>query len=195
MKTIILASTSPRRSEILTNLEIPFITITPPFDEVTPQKMSTIDIPEYFATQKALSVLELIPAQYKDSIIIGVDTIVVCNDIIYGKPKNKKEAKQTLEALSGKEHTIISGIAAYNQKTQKMISKTSINTICVATLSETDIDWYLSKNEWTDAAGSYKIQGLFQRYIISLNGSFSSVKGLPIFEFYDILKKHGYTVV
>ena len=195
METIILASTSPRRCEILTNLEIPFIRITPIFDEIIPPLMDINDIPEYFATEKALSVIPLIQNPHKESIIIGVDTIVVCNDVIYGKPKNEEEAKQTLEALSGKEHTIISGIAAYNQKTEKMISKTSINKIHVATLNKTDIDWYLSKNEWTDAAGSYKIQGLFQRYIISLNGSFSSVKGLPIFELYDILEKHGYTFV
>ena len=192
METIILASTSPRRSEILTNLGIPFITIAPPFAEIIPHKMKTKDIPAYFAMEKARSVISVMQEQHKESIILGVDTIVVCNNIMYGKPKDCKDAENTLKMLSGKKHTIITGIAAFNQKTQTMISATSINTIKVAQLTQKDIDWYLSKDEWCDAAGSYKIQGLFQRYIIELNGSFSSVMGLPIFELYDILIKHKY---
>lgn len=192
MNKILLASTSPRRSEILTNLNIPFTTISPIFEEIIPPNRETIDIPEYFAREKALSVLPIIQQEHKNNIILGVDTMVVCDNIIYGKPKNIEEARNTLTMISGKKHTIISGIAAYNQLTKKMISKTSINSIKIAKLTEDDIQWYLSKNEWIDAAGSYKIQGLFQRYIIELNGSFSSVMGLPIFELYDILKMHGW---
>ncbi len=192
MNKILLASTSPRRSEILTNLNIPFTTISPMFEEIIPPNRETIDIPEYFAREKALSVLPIIQQEHKNNIILGVDTMVVCDNIIYGKPKNIEEARNTLTMISGKKHTIISGIAAYNQLTKKMISKTSINSIKIAKLTEDDIQWYLSKNEWIDAAGSYKIQGLFQRYIIELNGSFSSVMGLPIFELYDILKMHGW---
>ncbi len=192
MNKILLASTSPRRSEILTNLNIPFTTISPIFEEIIPPNRETLDIPEYFAREKALSVLPIIQQEHKNSIILGVDTMVVCDNIIYGKPKNIEEARNTLTMISGKKHTIISGIAAYNQLTKKMISKTSINSIKIAKLTEDDIQWYLSKNEWIDAAGSYKIQGSFQRYIIELNGSFSSVMGLPIFELYDILKMHGW---
>ena len=192
MKKIILASTSPRRREILSNLNIDFTTISPIFEEIIPPKMPIADIPEYFATEKALSVIPLIQNENNNNIILGVDTMVICDNVIYGKPKDIKEARNTLTMISGKKHTIISGIAAYNQITNKMISKTSINSIKVAELTEDDINWYLSKNEWVDAAGSYKIQGLFQRYIIELNGSFSSVMGLPIFELYDILKEHGW---
>ncbi len=192
MEEIILASTSPRRSEILEKLGIPFTTIAPPFEEIIPSNMHINDIPEHFAREKALSVVPLLHENNKNKIILGVDTIVICEGIAYGKPNSIEEAKNTLSHLSGKEHTIISGIAAYNQLTQKMISTASINTINVTMLHENDIDWYISKNEWMDAAGSYKIQGLFQRYIRALNGSFSSVMGLPIFEFYDILNTHGY---
>ncbi len=191
MKKIVLASSSPRRIETLQKLHIPFSQINPPFDEVIPKNMSHSNIPEYFAQKKALSVVSLIEDK-EETLVLGLDTIVVHNNILYGKPKNIAEARNTLKNLSNTHHSVITGIAIYNTKTKKIISKTSVSQIKVKKLTETDINWYLSKNEWQDAAGAYKIQGFFQRYVFSLEGSFSSILGLPIFEFYDIMSSHGY---
>ncbi len=191
MKTIALASSSPRRKKILEDLSIPFIIINPPFDEVIPLDMSYGLIPEYFAREKVLSVVPLL-SDKTITHVIGLDTIVMHNNTIYGKPTDINDARKTLQSLSGTEHSVLTGIAVLNTKTNKIISKTSTNYIKVSEFTDSDIEWYLSKNEWQDAAGAYKIQGCFQRFIYHIEGSFSSVMGLPIFDFYDIMQSQEY---
>ncbi len=191
MKPIILASTSPRRVKILQELSIPFEQVTPFFDEIVPEKCSYNDVPELFAKEKALSVLPHIK-NYDSPFVLGLDTIIVHNNTIFGKPKDSVEAKKILKTLSGAQHSVITGIAIYNRKTELMHTKRVTSLVTIKELTDIDIDWYLQKNEWQDAAGAYKAQGYFQRYILRIEGSFSSILGLPIFEFYDIMQSQGY---
>ena len=204
---IILASTSPRRKEILEQLHIPFFSIAPPCDEKIPA--SNKEIPagitcligikkraEYLAILKALSTAKAIEDGYCDiqkaRLIVAADTLIVFRRKIYEKPKTKEEALSFLSIFSGKTHKVYTGIAVYNRETQTYISCTSVSRVRFARLSEEEKERYIESNEWCDAAGAYKIQGTAQRFIKRIAGSYSSIMGLPIFEFYEILKKSGY---
>ncbi len=190
---IILASTSPRRKELLTTLGISYYEVAPPFDEESATPPCNYSISEYFAKEKALSVVPLINNKYIDAtIILGSDTIIRLDDTILGKPPSKIEAQRYLELLSGKTHIVETSIACYNRNTKTMKTSRTENFVTVKKLSSKNIDWYMSKNEWIDAAGAYKIQGNFQRFISSIKGTQSSVMGLPLFELCDILDSYGF---
>ncbi|MGI5172013.1 septum formation protein Maf [Treponema sp. OMZ 840] len=196
---IILASVSPRRKHILKNLGIPFYTVSPSFEEIFPKGTAARNAAEYFAVQKALSSARFLAqkkgacARYPDArLIAAADTLIVFKNNVYGKPKNKEEARAFLRSFSGKTHKVYSGIAVYNRETQTTISRTCISRVRFAKLCETEIDRYLNLNEWQDAAGAYKIQGFAGTFIEHMDGSYSSIMGLPIFEFYEILKEHNY---
>lgn len=193
MQSIILASSSPRRTDILTSLCIPFHALKPPFEEIVPPGMPVDFVAEYFASQKAESTASMLSDKYKNSnLVVAADTIIIHENHMYGKSKDRNEARYFLQTLSKTTHRVVTGLAVYNRTTAKMLSCTCSSFVTIANLSEENIEWYLDKNEWTDAAGAYKIQGVFQRYISHIKGSYSSILGLPIFEFYGIMEKQGY---
>jgi len=197
---VILASASPRRKEILERLHIPFYSVTPPFDEELPSAMmrgsGTRKATEYLAVQKALSTARTLENTAADMqtvrFIVAADTLIVFRGKIYGKPKNETEARAFLRSFSGKTHTVYSGLAVYNRETQDYFSCTCKSRVTFAKISEQELEHLLGIQEWKDAAGAYKIQGIASCFIKRISGSYSSIMGLPIFEFYEILKKSGY---
>ncbi len=192
MKHIILASTSVRRKELLDRVSIPYYTIEPMFEEKIPADFEN-NISNHFACEKVRSVLHAINENYKDvNFVLGADTLIICDDTIIGKPKNKEEAIRFIKTISGRTHLVETSIALYNKSTEKITSRTTVNQVSVLPLSEDDINWYINKNEWTDAAGAYKIQGAFQRFIHKIEGTQSSIMGLPLSEICDILIEQGY---
>jgi len=112
--------------------------------------------------------------------------------LISCRAQNEKEAFSFLKTFSGKTHSVYSGIAVYNRETQQLLSRTCLSRVSFAPLSDEEIRRYLTRGEWRDAAGAYKIQGGAQCFICRIEGSYSSIVGLPIFEFYEILKEHKY---
>ncbi|WP_455160235.1 Maf family protein [Treponema lecithinolyticum] len=211
MEKLILASTSAQRKNILHSLHIPFYEYTPPFEEIIPPNIKLDDVSKYFAVQKAectaaaltntraltntgsVNVSENTHKKYTDArLIVGADTLIVFDGKAYGKPKDKNEAASFLHSFSGKTHKVISGIAVHNRESGKTLSRSCVSTVSFAVLSGTDIEHYLSLGEWQGAAGAYKIQGFAQCFISHISGSFSSIIGLPIFEFYEIIKQQGY---
>ncbi len=192
MKPIILVSTSPRRKELLDSIRIPYYCIEPLYEEdITSTKQKNIC--EYFARQKLNSVLQSIKLAYDDAeFVLSADTLIIHNKKILGKPKSIEQARSFLESLSGKTHRVHTSLAVYNRKTNTLISKTTTNKVKITSLKKDDIDWYLSTNEWVDAAGAYKIQGSFQRFVPSIEGTQASIMGLPLSTLCAILQSQGY---
>ena len=177
---IILASASPRRKELLTQIGVKF-------DVMVSDKETDIDSTdpikacEKHAMQKALDIEEKAALKYKeDYIIIAADTIVALEDTILGKPKDKEEARLMLERISGKKHKVYTAVCVFNSRLKTHKSFVEETAVEVAELSKEDIDFYLSKDEAYDKAGAYAIQGLFSRYIVGIEGDYYNVMGLPV---------------
>ncbi len=175
-----LASTSPRRCELLGRLGVPFEIIAPSFEE-KPTNLPPQEEALYFAEEKARSVAVLCPA----SLIIGSDTLIDFEGKKLGKPKDATDAKAMLQALSGKSHSVISAVALLDTKTDKMKSVVEQAKVYFKTLNEGQIDDYVATGEPLDKAGAYAIQGMGRSLIAHFEGQLETIIGLPI----HILKK------
>lgn len=157
---IILASTSPRRTQILTIAKINHQVVPSKCEERMDKNLEPYKVVESLSYQKAKDVAK----NYPNNIIIGADTVVVIDNQILGKPKSEKEAIAMLEKLSGKTHEVITGITIIlNDKVKTFHDVTAVE---IAKLSKQDIDKYLKEENVYDKAGSYGIQGAFCKYII-----------------------------
>ena len=186
---IILASKSPRRKEILENLELDFEIITADTNEDSqisdPQKLV-----EELAFRKADAVKNLLISENKyssDLAIIGCDTVVANGDDILGKPKDRKDAGLMLKSLSGKKHRVISGLAIL--KGEKTFVSNEVTEVLFDNLSEEEIENYVKTGESDDKAGGYAVQGLASKFIKGINGCYFNVVGLPVNLFYNALKE------
>lgn len=195
MEPIVLASSSPRRQEILKQLDIPFIINPPNIIEEAPEDMPLEDVPEFLAAKKVEAVVRSIPNDQGIPWVLGADTVIIHNGKIYGKPKSQEEAFDFLNELQGKTHEVVSGIALFNGELHYLSTRTSINKVTFAPMTPEEIEWYVNTGDWHGAAGAYRIQGLASCFISKIEGSESSVMGLPIFELYDILKEQGYSLL
>jgi septum formation protein maf len=177
---IILASASPRRKELLTQIGVKFeIMISDKETDI--DSSNPIKACEKQAMQKALDIEEKAALKYKeDYIIIAADTIVALEDTILGKPKDKEDARLMLEKISGKKHKVYTAVCVFNSRLKTHKSFVEETAVEVAELSKEDIDFYLSKDEAYDKAGAYAIQGLFSRYIVGIEGDYYNVMGLPV---------------
>ena len=191
METIILASGSERREEYFKILGLPFISIPSPAVENYDSHAKPEIAAKELAIRKVKSVVELINDK-SPLWVFGADTIIDFNGEIYGKPKDRSDAERMLFSLQNRVHKVITGIALYNRRKNSIDSRTVTSRVSFAPLSKEEIEWYLSSGEWKDAAGSYRIQGLASCFIKSIKGSYSSIVGLPLREFYVMLKANGY---
>lgn len=195
MEPIILASSSPRRQEILRLLNIPFKTVIPKIDETIPAGMALEAVPEHLAARKVDAVAHLLPVENELPWILGADTLIVAEGRVLGKPADQMEARSFLQLLQGATHKVLTGLALFNGKLLYMDTRTSVTKVTFAPMTETEIDWYIGTGDWHGAAGGYRIQGLASCFIQNIEGTSSSVVGLPIFELYDMLKVQGYSIL
>ncbi len=195
MEPIILASASPRRQEILKLLNIPFKVIIPDIDEVAPEGMLPEKVPEYLAAKKVDAVARSLPTGSELPWILSADTVIILDGKIYGKPESQEDAVEYLKTLQGKTHKAVTGIALYNGNLHYVSTRTSVTKVTFAPMSQEEIDWYIGTGDWHGAAGAYRIQGLASCFIKKIDGTNSSVVGLPIFELYDMLKEQGYSIL
>ena len=189
MDPIILASGSPRRQDFFRLMGLPFTCVPAMIDETPSPGLSPRQAAEELAQRKALAVAERsTPSPW----IFAADTIVVLENEIFGKPADRDDARRMLERLAGRRHEVITAMALYNgrQKTTDCRSKTS--EVVFAPLTGAEIEWYLDTGEWEGAAGAYRLQGLGSCLIESINGSPSGVAGLPLYDFYVMLKDNGF---
>ena len=195
MEPIILASSSPRRQEILKMLKIPYRVIMPNIDETISTMLSHDEIPELLAREKVLAVIRSLPVGQEIPWVLGADTIISFDGKIYGKPENQDQAFEFLKAFQGKTHKVITALVLYNGKTKETTSRVSSTEVTFAPMSDEEIQWYIDTGEWHGAAGGYRIQSLASVFVKELKGSYSGVIGLPIFELYDMLKEQGYSIL
>ncbi len=188
MDAIILASSSPRRRELLTQAGIPFTVMPGGVDESRAKLFGT---PSQKAEQLARMKAEDVAKQVDKGIVLGADTIVVCDDEIFGKPADEAHARRMLEHLSGRTHLVITGVALMNAETGEIKSGHEITKVSFAELTKDEIEAYLKTGEHLGKAGAYAIQGKAAMFVKSLNGCYSNVVGLPLQRLYRMLTQLG----
>ncbi len=187
MYDIILASGSPRRQEILKNIGISFSVKKSDADE----SMEDGIAPSLSAMKLSLlKATDVAKNEGSDSLVIGADTIVVSPDgEILGKPKNEDDAKKMLKMLSGKKHSVITGVSVMRTFDAKATSFFVSTDVYFKELTETEIMWYLATKEPFDKAGAYGIQGLGAILIEKIEGDYFNVVGLPVSKLVDVLRE------
>lgn len=179
---IILASASPRRRELMKLITDDFTAVSLDVDETLPENCGC-HVSEYLAVLKAEKGAEL----YPDSIVIGCDTVVETDGKTLGKPKDADECRKFLKMLSGKTHYVTTSccIIGFGNK----ITLSEKTAVTFRTLTDDDIEWYISTGEPFDKAGGYGIQGKGSLLIEKINGDYFNVVGLPVSELNQQLKK------
>ena len=184
----ILASSSPRRRELLLRLQTPFDIILPDVDEsIIPPDGS----PETYCTALAELKANDISQHYPNNLVIGSDTIVVLDNNIMGKPENKVMAKNMLETLSGKTHHVYTGVCLKWADKNIHHLFAEVTMVTFRELSEADINHYIESCPPYDKAGSYGIQDWSAVFVKEIKGCYDNVVGFPISRFYEELKKLG----
>lgn len=176
MNTIILASQSPRRKQLLEWAEVPFEIVVKETDESYPDGLASGSVAVHIARNKAIAVQSIVP---DGSVILAADTIVVLNDRVIGKPKSREDAIAILRALSGHKHSVITGVVIRGK--QKEIAFADTTDVYFHELSDGQIEFYVDKYKPYDKAGAYAIQEWIGVVgIKSVNGDFYNVMGLPV---------------
>ena len=178
---IVLASQSPRRKEILTTAGIPFIVRVSAVPEVRGARESPREYVRRLAREKAVAVAEA------GEVILGADTTVVLGDAVLEKPRDPAEARQMLGILSGREHTVLTGVCILHPAgVMEEVESTSVR---FAELTSEEIEDYVASGEPMDKAGAYGIQGLASKFVGRIEGCYFNIMGLPIARVYRMLQR------
>ncbi len=181
---IILGSSSPRRKELLSSLNIKFVIRKSYQKEYYPTKLKNKEIAEFIAKSKAAFICKKLSNNY---LLITADTIVIKNNIILHKPKDKNHAFKLLSSISGKTHKVITGVCIKSK--QKEVTFSSKTEVTFNKLSENEITYYIDNFKPFDKAGSYGIQEWIGYIgVKKINGSYNNVVGLPTSILYQKLK-------
>lgn len=190
-KRIILASSSPRRQELLQNLGLEFQIHPSGVDETVVDGLKPSEVVELLAERKATDVARL----YSHELVIGSDTIVVVDGQILGKPEDQQQAFQMISSLQGRSHHVYSGLAIIDAATGA-IKKGHIKTqVHMRAISDAEIEDYVMTGEPMDKAGAYAIQGLGSIFITGIEGDYFSVVGLPVQLLADFLEGFGILIL
>lgn len=179
---IILASASPRRKELLTQLGWEFEVMVSDVEEIITKTLPQ-EVVEELSFIKAKDVFDKTEG---DVLVIGADTVVAYENRILGKPRDEEDAKETLARLSGNSHYVFTGVTLFKREGAKESSKTFHEATRVEfyPMTEEEINRYVASGECSDKAGSYGIQGLGGRFVKSIEGDYNNVVGLPIARLY-----------
>ena len=180
---LVLASKSPRRSEILKNAGFEFVIRTADADETIADGINPEDAVVIIAARKAKAV-----ERANDEMVLGADTIVVLDDKILGKPKDREDAFNMLRSLSGRVHSVFTGVCAISDKGS--ITFAEETKVEFYPLTDEEINSYIDSNDCYDKAGAYGIQGLASKFIRGINGDYFNVVGLPISSVYEKILKN-----
>jgi septum formation protein len=178
---LVLASSSPQRCALLRRLGVPFTVRLPETSELCSGD------PLRLARENALRKARAALAPGAREVVVGCDTLVALDGLIYGKPADERQARETLRALSGAEHEVVSGLAllfgAEPGREQTAIARTGVT---FRELSSELLDWYLATGEWRGRAGAYAIQGAGAALVRSVRGDYENVVGLPLASLLDL---------
>ena len=182
---LLLASTSPRRAEILRAVGWPFEVCAANVDETKKRREGAAAYVERLARAKA----ERIAPAYPARIVLGADTVVAVDDLVLGKPRDDEEARRMLRSLSGRWHEVLTGIALVRADAERSIVAHEKTRVRFARMSDEEIDWYVSTGESMDKAGAYAVQGAAALFIEAIEGDYWNVVGLPVRLVYSLVNK------
>jgi septum formation protein len=181
----ILASASPRRSELLKRLGLEFEVIPGDIDETFRATETPQEHVLRLSGEKAL----VIAHRHPDAWILGADTIVVIAGEVLGKPGSREEARTMLGKLSGREHEVFTGFSIVRQDRGNRISEVVRSSVLFRDITDDEMAWYTATDEPYDKAGAYAVQGLSSRFIRKIDGSYTNVMGLPLDEVTEALRR------
>jgi septum formation protein len=184
-KRLVLASGSPRRRELVKMIGLEFELAVPEVreDSVSPAR------PSNFVVEVALAKALSLAHRFPDAVILGADTVVVLDRKILGKPRDLSDARAMLRTLSGKTHTVYTGLALVDVPTGLRETGYEKSLVTMKNMTKAEIDDYLATGEPMDKAGSYGIQGFGAVFVKHINGCFFNVMGLPVARLYDMLRE------
>ncbi len=188
MDSLVLASKSPRRREILNAVHIPFIVCGVDVSEQGADESS----PRRAVVELSGRKVDEASSFFTSGLVVGVDTIVVLDGRILGKPADEADALEFLRILSGKTHTVLSGLTVHDVQRSVRYTAYSETAVHFSGLDEDEINRYIDEGEWADKAGGYAIQGRGAFFVKRIEGSHYNVMGLPVEELYKILKRFSY---
>ena len=185
-KSLILASGSPRRRELLTTLGVPFEVLASDTDESFPSEMPVRDVPALLAKRKAEAVLALKP----DALVLAADTVVVLENVILNKPLNEEEARKMLRQLSGQVHEVHTAFCLLSSDSK--VTVTDVAFVTFKTLSDWEIEFYVASGKPMDKAGAYGIQEWIGLIAVErIEGSYFTVMGLPTHLVWEELMRYS----
>jgi septum formation protein len=180
---LLLASTSPQRRAILEQLRVPFEVVEPAYVEDDPAGMAAVELVRAHAEGKARSV------HVDGRVTLGVDTAVALDGLVYGKPADRADAERMLAELSGRTHTVVSGLCLLGPGFETVGDEATDVTFRAVTPGVRDL--YLESGEWEGRAGAYAIQGLGGRLVEGIEGDYLNVVGLPGALLVSVLARHA----
>lgn len=184
---MILASSSPRRRDLLSSLGLQFQAIPAELREVPSPHEAAKDFAVRVAEKKAL----IVGNKYPSAWVIGADTIVAVDGTILGKPRDKADARRMLQQLADREHVVITGYVLVNMAAKKKMTGVEETRVTINALEEREIEWYINTGEPFDKAGGYAIQGKGAFMVERIEGSYTNVVGLPLCQLIRLLKEVG----
>lgn len=191
MKTIILASASPRRKELLEQIGLRFK--VEPADYQEPAYSGTE--PHEFAKRISLEKANTVAVRHKDAIVIAADTFIVSDGRLLGKPHTEIEARKMLEVINGRSHSVITGFSIIDIAVNKTLSRSVETKVYIKNLTLPEINAYVKSKEPLDKAGAYAIQGLGAVIVERIEGDYFNVVGLPLSALMEALKDFGVTIL
>jgi septum formation protein len=191
MKTIILASASPRRKELLEKIGLKFEIEPADYEEVADVGLEAHELVQKLSREKA----EAVARKHRNTVVIAADTVVLLGDKILGKPHSQTEAGKMLRSLSGKAHVVITAFTIIDTDNEKMLSKSVETKVYIRKLNPKEIDAYVKSGEPLDKAGAYAIQGLGSVIVERIEGDYFNVVGLPLSLLAESLKEFGIDVL
>lgn len=194
---VILASTSPRRKELMASLNIPFDIVPSHADETTPEHLSPAQIVTELSKRKAEAVYHSLESSSlsQGDIIVGSDTIVVRDAEVLGKPRNVDEAAAMISSLQGRSHMVYTGVTCIDSSTGKTIVDYRSTKVTMKKLTDEEVLAYARSGEGLDKAGAYAIQGLGATLVTGIEGCYFNVVGLPLSLLAEMLKQFGINVL
>jgi septum formation protein len=184
-ETLVLASRSPRRADILRAVEWPFEMDAADIDETLHAGERAVRYVERLAREKA----EGVAARRLFGLVLGADTTVVVDGEILAKPCDEAEARMMLRRLRGRWHEVLTGVALVRAETKQAITAHAVTRVRFAPMTDAEVDWYVATNEPADKAGAYAVQGRGALFIEAIDGDYWNVVGLPIRLVYELSAK------
>jgi septum formation protein len=187
--TLLLASASPRRAELLRAAGLEFDVQPAHVDE----SVHVGETPEQYVRRVADAKARAVVADAGDRVVLAADTTVVADDRILGKPNDAADASRMLRLLSARRHQVLTAVTL--ARAARVLTRVAVTNVEFAPLSEEEVAWYVATGEPFDKAGAYAVQGLAARFVTRIDGSYSNVVGLPVALVYAMLRELGLTAI